>query len=71
MKMNVDFREASPGDLQAIIHLLAHDKLGETRETLTNPLPKTYIKAFDKIFNDPKQKLVVAVQNNEILHLSY
>lgn len=43
------FRPAVRGDLPAIVRLLADDPLGAKRETHTDPLPGSYLEAFDAI----------------------
>ena len=53
------FRRAARADLPAIVRLLADDALGETRETVSDPLPASYGAAFDEIDRDPNQELVV------------
>jgi len=57
---DVTIREARRDDLAAIVHLLADDPLGSTRESLADPLPETYHRAFDEIDADPRQTLLVA-----------
>ncbi|MEO0570067.1 MAG: GNAT family N-acetyltransferase [Bacteroidota bacterium] len=52
-------RIAIQPDLPEIIHMLANDKLGSKREHFENPLPKSYLKAFECIDVDPNQELVV------------
>jgi GNAT superfamily N-acetyltransferase len=52
-------RQAQENDLEQIIGLLANDKLGQLRETFSNPLPVEYYKAFKTIECDPNQHLVV------------
>ena len=53
------FRRAVAADLPAIVHLLADDALGATREQASDPLPPGYRAAFDAIERDPNQELVV------------
>lgn len=53
-------RQAQIQDLYTIIHLLANDKLGKTREALSDPLPDSYVRAFQAIDEDPHQELCVA-----------
>ena len=55
------FRKASETDLPGIIHMLADDKLGQTREILSNPVDARYAAAFAAITADPNQLLAVAV----------
>lgn len=55
-----NFRRAQRADLPAIITLLADDPLGSQREKLTDPLPDSYLKAFNAIDSDPNNWLIVA-----------
>ncbi|WP_410915343.1 GNAT family N-acetyltransferase [Priestia filamentosa] len=47
--------------------MLADDVLGSKRERYEQPLPESYIKAFQAIKNDPNNELVVAVDGNKII----
>jgi GNAT superfamily N-acetyltransferase len=60
-------RRAGRGDLPAIVHLLADDPLGATREADVDPLPSSYCAAFDAIERDPNQELVVAVAAGRVV----
>jgi putative hydrolase of HD superfamily len=53
-------RRAVRDDLPAIVHLLADDRLGATREADVVPLPASYAAAFDAIDRDPHHVLAVA-----------
>lgn len=53
-------RPATADDLPAIVHLLADDPLGATRERDVDPLPQPYRDAFAAIDADPMNELVVA-----------
>lgn len=53
------FRQATKIDLPKIIQLLADDKLGQTREQFTIPLPALYYEAFERINKDKNQELIV------------
>lgn len=55
----MQIRQAEKEDVPVIVHMLANDKLGKLREAYKDPLPDTYYKAFENIFNDPNQELVV------------
>ncbi len=44
--------------------MLANDQLGKLREDYRNPLPDTYYNAFNNIFNDINQELVVIENEN-------
>ena len=52
-------RPARRDDVQRIVELLVDDELGATREQFTDPLPGSYLAAFDAIDADPNQELVV------------
>lgn len=60
-------RRATRSDLPAIVHLLADDPLGATREADVDPLPASYGAAFEAIDRDPNQELVVAVADERIV----
>ncbi|MGP3924360.1 GNAT family N-acetyltransferase [Streptomyces sp. 8N616] len=51
-------RQAVPGDIPAIVAMLADDPLGARRETPGDLAP--YHHAFERLAADPNQKLVVA-----------
>jgi ribosomal protein S18 acetylase RimI-like enzyme len=53
-------RLAVVGDLRAIVRLLADDALGAKRERLEEPLPDSYLRAFDAIAQDRNNELLVA-----------
>ncbi len=56
------FRKATKDDLPAIVKMIADDLLGSKRENYTQPLPKVYYDAFERIDADPNQELT-AVEN--------
>ncbi|MGE7370259.1 GNAT family N-acetyltransferase [Neorhizobium sp. NPDC001467] len=58
---SVSFRKATEVDLLGIIHMLADDKLGQTREILSDPVDARYTAAFAAIDADPNQLMAVAV----------
>ena len=58
--MNLKFRQATREDLPEIVRMLADDFLGSRRERYENPLPETYIKAFEEIEADKNNELIVA-----------
>ena len=60
-------RRAMGDDLPAIVHLLADDPLGATREADVVPLPSSYHAAFEAIDRDPNQELVVAVADQRVI----
>ncbi|WP_036385600.1 GNAT family N-acetyltransferase [Muricauda sp. MAR_2010_75] len=57
-------RKAEKEDVPVIVQLLTNDKLGKLREDYKDPLPDTYYHAFDNIFNDPNQELVIIENEN-------
>ncbi len=57
-------RLATVKDVPHIVEMIANDKLGRLRENYTNPLPKSYLTAFDNIKADPNQELMV-MQNED------
>ena len=56
-------RRARRHDIDAIVHMLADDQLGATRDDPGNL--DSYLRAFDEINADPNQLLVVAVAEDE------
>ena len=63
----IEFRRALPGDLEAIVALLANDPLGAQRERLQSPLPASYAAAFAAIDRDPNHELVVACRAHTVV----
>jgi GNAT superfamily N-acetyltransferase len=61
------FRPAARNDVCAIVALLADDALGAGREAFLSPLPDSYYRAFDAIYRDPNNELVVAVNDNQVM----
>ena len=57
------FRKATKKDVPFIVQLIADDVLGKQRENYQEPLPDSYLKAFDNIDTDPNQELIV-VEND-------
>lgn len=53
-------RPATVHDLPAIVAMLADDPLGSGRESALDPLPASYLAAFEAIARDPNNELVVA-----------
>ncbi|MDO7173360.1 GNAT family N-acetyltransferase [Mariniflexile sp. AS56] len=58
------FRRATENDILAIVQLMANDDLGKNRENFQTPLPKHYLKAFEKINADDNQELMVVENEN-------
>lgn len=52
-------RPAHKKDVIAIVEMLANDKLGSQREYFEDPLPESYLRAFNRIDADPYQELIV------------
>ena len=65
--MDLTFRVATENDLVEIIKMLSDDQLGSQRERFEEPLPESYINAFEIIRKDPHQELTVAEENGEIV----
>ncbi len=61
------FRDAQREDLDAIVALLADDELGRVRENLETPLPQVYLTAFDELTAQAGNRLIVAVEDDEII----
>lgn len=59
--MKLTFRQVTREDLSEIVRLLADDFLGATRESYENPLPESYIKAFEEIEADKNNELIIAL----------
>lgn len=53
-------RPAARDDVPAIVHMLADDPIGRTREAFAAPLPDCYYAAFDAITAQPGNALFVA-----------
>jgi ribosomal protein S18 acetylase RimI-like enzyme len=65
--MNLEFRQATREDLPEIVRMLADDFLGATRERYENPLPESYVKAFEEISADKNNELIVAENDGAIV----
>jgi GNAT superfamily N-acetyltransferase len=63
----INFRLANRQDLDSIVAMLVDDVLGSKRECYIQPLPQSYIKAFNAINSDPNNELVVACDGNEVV----
>ena len=66
-KARVTFRTAAINDLPYIVRMLADDFLGAQREQYTDPLPESYIRAFEEIDADQNNYLIVAERDGEIV----
>jgi len=68
------YRLAKREDLPTIVKMLAEDDLGSQREKYEEPLPNSYLKAFEQIEKDENHELIVAELDGEVvgtLHLIY
>ena len=65
--MKLKFRRATRKDLPEIVRMLADDFLGAQRERFENPLPESYVKAFEEIAADRNNELIVAEIDGEIV----
>jgi ribosomal protein S18 acetylase RimI-like enzyme len=63
----IQFRTATRYDLSQILHLLADDELGKTREIQSEQTASEYLTAFDEIESDINNELIVASQGTEVL----
>jgi len=64
---SISIRRAARDDVAAIVAMLADDRLGSERERLENPLPASYIKAFEVLDRDPNIELVVAEEGGRVV----
>ena len=67
MGADLKFRIATEHDLDRIVEMLADDVLGSKRESYKQPLPDSYINAFQAITADPNNELVVVCRGDEII----
>lgn len=67
MGTDITFRMAAIQDLEDIVKMLADDSLGSQREKFEQPLPTSYIQAFEAITADPNNELLVACMADEII----
>ena len=65
--MQLKFRQATREDLPEIVRMLADDFLGATRERYENPLPESYIKAFEEIEADKNNELIIAETAGKVI----
>lgn len=64
--LNTSIRRATRDDVAAIVRLLADDMLGSQRERSEDPLPDAYYAAFEVIYADPNNELVVLEAAGEV-----
>jgi GNAT superfamily N-acetyltransferase len=62
---DLEIRPATEGDVPAIVHMLADDPLGATRESPDDLSP--YLAALKRLAGDPHQHLVVAVRDGRVV----
>ncbi|MCM3672167.1 GNAT family N-acetyltransferase [Mesobacillus maritimus] len=67
METKISFRSATEKDLDRIVRMLGDDVLGSKRERYEQPLPSSYLKAFEAIASDPNNELVVACEGEEVI----
>lgn len=65
--VDLKFREAERGDVPAIVQMLADDPLGARRESFSDPLPDSYLAAFDAVQRDPNNELIVAETDGVVI----
>lgn len=65
--MSLKFRQATHEDLPEIVRMLADDFLGATRERYENPLPESYLRAFEEIEADRNNELIVAEMDGAVV----
>ncbi|MDI3281959.1 GNAT family N-acetyltransferase [Polyangium sp. 15x6] len=61
------FRDARRDDVPTVVHLLAADALGATRETTEGPLPDGYYQAFEAIERDLNNRLIVVEDGGAVI----
>lgn len=74
MSQDVIFRNARRADVPAIVRMLADDDLGSQREKYQEPLPESYLAAFEQLDRDDNHELIVAELHGEVigtLHLMF
>ena len=64
---DLKFRQAILEDLPEIVRMLADDFLGQQRERYENPLPESYIKAFEEIDADKNNELIVVENEGDLI----
>jgi GNAT superfamily N-acetyltransferase len=64
---DLTFRDAAADDILSIVRMYADDALGQSREDVSEPLCEGYLNAFHEIEADPRHRLVVVIQDGEIV----
>ncbi|GGR80781.1 GNAT family N-acetyltransferase [Streptomyces rubiginosohelvolus] len=62
---DLEIRPATPGDLPAVVAMLADDPLGAQRESPDDLTP--YREALQRLADDPNQHVVVAVRQDRVV----
>ncbi|KFK89750.1 GNAT family acetyltransferase [Streptomyces sp. JS01] len=62
---DLEIRPATPGDLAAVVAMLADDPLGAQRESPDDLTP--YQEALQRLADDPNQHVVVAVRQDRVV----
>lgn len=65
--MSVVFREARREDVPVIVAMLADDPVARTRESADGSDDDAYYAAFDAIQEDPRNELIVAESDGEVV----
>jgi ribosomal protein S18 acetylase RimI-like enzyme len=63
----ITIRRAHRDDVRIIVAMLADDPLGSGRERIEDPLPPSYLRAFEAVETDPNIQLVVAEQGGAVV----
>lgn len=64
---DLEIRKAIHADLPSIVRMLADDKLGQTRESDADPIPRSYENAFEEILQSDANELLVAIAEKEVV----
>jgi GNAT superfamily N-acetyltransferase len=65
--MDLIFRQATINDLPEIVRMLADDFLGTDRERVEDPLPQSYVKAFEEINAGDTNELIITESDGRIV----
>jgi len=63
----VTIRRARADDVGVIVAMLADDPLGGARERIEDPLPPSYLAAFERVTRDPNIQLFVAEDEGAVV----
>ncbi len=63
----IQFRTATQDHLPVIVHLLAQDALGTSREKDIHPLPQAYIDAFNRMKQQVGNSIIVALDQEQVI----